>query len=109
MIAERERARRVAGEERIGSAREWESSVFPTVPEEEREGRKPYGFWMKYQASLRFRRSELLLGLAAVADADFAMKSGFDGRLALERVLVGLLARAPGLGGPGDTSERTAP
>jgi DNA polymerase-3 subunit delta len=93
LVAERERARRVAGEERLASARDWEARVFPTVPDEERKGKKPFGFWMKYQASLRFGRGELLGGLAALASADVAMKSGFDGRLALERVLIGLLAR----------------
>ena len=91
LVLERERARRVAGERRIASARDWEAQVFPSVPDEERKGKKAYGFWMKYQASLRFERGELLAGLAALADADFAMKSGLDGRLALERVLLGLL------------------
>ncbi len=92
MIEERERARRVAGDRRIGSAREWESLVFPSVSEEERGEKKPYGFWMKYQASLRFSREELLRGLADVAEADVAAKSGGDGRVAVERLLVRLLA-----------------
>jgi DNA polymerase-3 subunit delta len=92
MVVERERARKVAGERRIGSAREWESLVFPTIPEEEVGEKKPYGFWMKYQASQRFSRDELLDALAGLADADVAMKTGQDGRIRLERVLVGLLA-----------------
>ncbi len=92
MIEERERARRVAGDRRIGSAREWESLVFPSVSEEERGEKKPYGFWMKYQASLRFSREELLRGLAEVAEADVAAKSGRDARVAVERLLVRLLA-----------------
>ncbi len=92
MIVEQERARRAVGDRRIGSAREWEAEVFPLVPEEEAKGKKPYGFWMKYQASTRFSRAELLDGLCALAEADVAMKSGQDGRIRLERVLVGLLA-----------------
>jgi DNA polymerase-3 subunit delta len=92
MIVERERARRAVGDRRIGSAREWEAQVFPLVADEEAKGKKPFGFWMKYQAAMRFSRAELLDGLAALADADVAMKSGQDGRIALERVLVGLLA-----------------
>ncbi|WP_242340896.1 MULTISPECIES: DNA polymerase III subunit delta [Anaeromyxobacter] len=92
MIVERERARRAVGDRRIGSAREWEAEVFPLVPEDEAKGKKPYGFWMKYQAALRFSRAELLDGLAALAEADVAMKSGQDGRIRLERVLLGLLA-----------------
>ena len=47
---------------------------------------------MKYQAAIRFSRAELLDGLAALAEADVAMKTGQDGRVRLERVLVGLLA-----------------
>ncbi|WP_242395319.1 DNA polymerase III subunit delta [Anaeromyxobacter oryzisoli] len=101
MIVERERARRAVGDRRLGSAREWEAEVFPTVPEDEAKGKKPYGFWMKYQASLRFSRGELLDALAGLAEADVAMKSGQDGRIRLERVLVGLLA-AP-------TRERSSP
>jgi DNA polymerase III subunit delta len=92
MIEERERARRVAGEDRIGSAREWEALVFPAIPEGERGERKPYGFWMKYQASLRFTREELLRALADVAEADLSAKSGRDGRAPVERLLVRMLA-----------------
>jgi DNA polymerase-3 subunit delta len=102
LVVERERARRVAGEEPIRSSRDWEARVFPEIPDEERKGKKPFGFWMKYQASLRFTRAELLEGLAAIADADVAMKSGFDGRLALERALLGLL-------GPGNPDHGGAP
>jgi DNA polymerase-3 subunit delta len=92
MIVERERARRVAGERRLGSAREWEATVFPAIPAAEVGDKKPYGFWMKYQAAMRFSRDELLGALAALADADVAMKTGQDGRARIERVLVGLLA-----------------
>jgi DNA polymerase-3 subunit delta len=92
MIVERERARKVVGQRRIGSAREWEAAVFPTIPDEEVGEKKPYGFWMKYQAAMRFTREELLAALVGLADADVAMKTGQDGRVRLERVLVGLLA-----------------
>lgn len=92
LLVERERARRAVGDRRIGSAREWEAQVLPLVSKEELGARKPYGFWMKYQASMRFSRDELLDALAGLAEADVAMKSGQDGRLALERVLIGLLA-----------------
>ena len=96
MVTERERARKAAGDERLRDAREWERVVFPTVPPDEAKGKKAYGFWMKYQASLRFSRAELLEGLAALAEADVAMKSGQDGRIALERALWGLLAKDTG-------------
>jgi DNA polymerase-3 subunit delta len=93
LVAERERARRVAGERRIGSFTEWQATVLPAIPEDELGTKKPYGFWMKYQAAARFSRAELLEALAGLADADVAMKRGQDGRLRLERVLWGLLAR----------------
>lgn len=93
LVAERERARRVAGERRIGTFAEWQDLVLPAVPEDELGGKKPYGFWMKYQAAARFSRGELLDALAGLADADVAMKRGQDGRISLERVLWGLLAR----------------
>ncbi len=99
LVVERERARRVAGERRIGSFSEWQAKVLPAIPEKEIGERKPYGFWMKYQASARFARGELLDALAGLAEADVAMKSGQDGRMRLERVLVGLLAEG--------TSERS--
>ena len=92
LVVEKERARKVAGDRRIASAREWESIVFPAIPAEEVGKKKPYGFWMKYQASTRFSLGELLDAIAGLAEADVAMKSGQDGRLRLERVLVGLLA-----------------
>jgi DNA polymerase-3 subunit delta len=95
MIVERERARKVAGDRRLASARDWEATVFPTIPRDEVGDKKPFGFWMKYQASLRFSRGELLDALAGLAEADVAMKTGQDGRIRLERVLVGLLARTP--------------
>jgi DNA polymerase-3 subunit delta len=95
LVAERERARKAAGERRIGSFAEWQQRVLPAIPADELGDRKPYGFWMKYQASTRFRRGELLDALAGLAEADVAMKTGQDGRIRLERVLVGLLGRTP--------------
>jgi DNA polymerase-3 subunit delta len=95
MIVERERARKLVGERPIRSSQEWEATVFPTLPEAEVGDKKPYGFWMKYQAAMRFSRDELLGALAALADADVAMKTGQDGRIRLERVLVALLAERP--------------
>jgi DNA polymerase-3 subunit delta len=92
LVVEKERARKAAGDRRIGNVREWESIVFPTLPEEEIGKKKPYGFWMKYQASTRFGLAELLDAIAGLAEADVAMKSGQDGRMALERLLVALLA-----------------
>jgi DNA polymerase-3 subunit delta len=103
MIAERERARRAAGDGPLRSYDAWQLQVLPAIPPEELGDRKPFGLWKKYEASLRFTRGELLAGLAALANADVAMKSGFDGRLALERALVGLLVPGPGLRpGPGN-------
>ncbi len=92
LLVERERALAGAGERRLRTFAEWSDAVLPHVAESELEGRKPYGFWMKYQASLRFSRAELLEGLAALGDADFALKTGGDGRLLLERCLWRLLA-----------------
>jgi DNA polymerase-3 subunit delta len=92
LVAERERARKAAGDRRIGSFAEWQQKVLPAIPEDELGDKKPYGFWMKYQASTRFGRGELLDAVAGLAEADVAMKTGQDGRIRLERVLVGLLA-----------------
>jgi DNA polymerase-3 subunit delta len=92
LVAERERGRKAAGDRRIGSYDEWQRLVLPAIPEEELGGKKPYGFWMKYQAAARYGRGELLEALAELAEADVAMKSGQDGRIRLERFLVGLLA-----------------
>ena len=92
LVVEKERARKVAGDRRLASPREWESLVFPSIPAEEVGKKKPFGFWMKYQASTRFSLGELLDAIAGLAEADVAMKSGQDGRMALERVLVALLA-----------------
>lgn len=91
LLLEKERARAVVGERRLGSPRDWEAQVFPTISAAEIGKKKPFGFWMKYQASTRFSRAELLDGLVALHEADVAMKSGQDGRLRLERVLLGLL------------------
>ncbi len=95
LLLEKERARAVVGERRIGNPRDWEAQVFPTIPPAEVGKKKPFGFWMKYQASTRFQRGELLQGLVALHEADVAMKSGQDGRLALERALLALLAADP--------------
>ena len=92
LLLEKERARAVVGERKLGNPRDWEAQVFPTIPAAEVGKKKPFGFWMKYQASTRFTRAELLGGLVALHEADVAMKSGQDGRLALERALLGLLA-----------------
>jgi DNA polymerase-3 subunit delta len=92
LVVERERARRAVGERRIRSYDDWQAAVLPAIPPEELGEKKPFGFWMKYQAAARFGRGELLDALAALAEADVAMKSGQDGRIGLERVLVGLLA-----------------
>ncbi len=100
LLLEKERARAVVGERRLGTPRDWEAQVFPTIPAAEVGKKKPFGFWMKYQASTRFQRGELLQGLVALHEADVAMKSGQDGRLALERALLALLA---------GTTERSAP
>ncbi len=91
LIVERERARLACGGRRISSFDEWSSLVLPRIPEDELGSRKPYGFWMKYQASTRFSREELLSALAALAEADHAMKTGGDGPILLERALVQLL------------------
>jgi DNA polymerase-3 subunit delta len=92
LVVEKERARKAAGDRRIGNVREWEALVLPTVSEDELGKKKPFGFWMKYQASARFGLAELLDAIAGLAEADVAMKTGQDGRLRLERVLVSLLA-----------------
>ena len=94
LLVERERARRAAGDRRIASFNEWQAVVLPSIPDEELGGKKPYGFWMKYQALLRFSRDELLDALAGLAEADVAMKTGQDGRIRLERVLIEI-ANAP--------------
>jgi DNA polymerase-3 subunit delta len=83
-----------AGGKRIGSFGEWSGTVLPGIDPGELKERKPYGLWMKYQASLRFGREELLSGLAALAEADHSMKTGSDGAILVERWLVGML-RAP--------------
>ena len=101
LLVERERGRIASGGRRIGSFSEWSATVLPTIPEEEIGKRKPYGFWMKYQAAARFSRGELLDALAALAEADHAMKTGADGVLLLERCLLDLLAA-------GDAERRTA-
>jgi DNA polymerase-3 subunit delta len=101
LIVERERGRKAAGGRRVGSFQEWQALVLPSIPEDELGNKKPYGFWMKYQASARFTRDELLDALAGLAEADVAMKSGQDGRIRLEQVLLELLAH--------DTRERSTP
>lgn len=92
LLVEKERARAVVGDRVVRTPRDWEAQIFPTIPPEEVGKKKPFGFWMKYQASTRFGRGELLDGLVSLHEADVAMKSGQDARLQLERVLLGLLA-----------------
>lgn len=96
LVVERERARRAVGDRKVGSFNDWQAQVLPLVTEAELGEKKPYGFWMKYQASARFGRAELLEALAGLAEADHGMKSGQDGALLLERVLLGLLVGAGG-------------
>ncbi|OFX24741.1 MAG: DNA polymerase III subunit delta [Anaeromyxobacter sp. RBG_16_69_14] len=87
LVLERERARKAAGDRRITSFDAWQTLVLPRIPEDEIGAKKPYGFWMKYQAAQRYPRGALLRALADLADADLAMKSGSDERPLLERVL----------------------
>ncbi len=94
LLVERERGRAAAGGRRIPTYAEWSALVLPAIPEAELGRRKPYGFWMKYQAAMRFERDALLDALVGLADADEAMKTGGDGRLLLERALVRLLGGA---------------
>ncbi|HVP68901.1 MAG TPA: DNA polymerase III subunit delta [Anaeromyxobacteraceae bacterium] len=101
LLVERERGRVAARGRRIGSFSEWSALVLPTIPEEELGKKKPYGFWMKYQAAARFSRGELLSALASLAEADHAMKTGGDGVLLIERCLFALF-------GTGDAERRTA-
>ena len=96
LLVERERGRLAASGRRLGSFQEWSALVLPSIPGEELGKRKPFGFWLKYQAAQRFSRESLLRGLAALAEADHAMKTGADGALLLERCLLDLLA-APGI------------
>lgn len=91
LVVERERARPATGARRLGSYAEWQREVLPSIPEEELGQKKPYGFWMKYQAAMRFSREELLDALSGLAEADCAMKTGGEGRVLLERALLGLL------------------
>jgi DNA polymerase-3 subunit delta len=99
LVVERERGRRAAGGRRIGSYDAWQELVLPHIPKEELGGKKPYGFWMKYQAAQRHGREALLGALVDLAEADVAMKSGADGRPLLERALWRLL-------GPGEARGR---
>jgi DNA polymerase III subunit delta len=87
LLLERERGRKAAAGRHIATFDSWQRLVLPLIPEEELGARKPYGFWMKYQAAQRYSRGALLGALADLADADLAMKSGSEGRPLLERVL----------------------
>jgi DNA polymerase-3 subunit delta len=87
LLVERERGRKASGDRRIPTFDAWQALVLPAIPEEEIGSKKPYGFWMKYQAAQRFTRAALLRALADLADADLAMKSGGDERPLLERAL----------------------
>jgi DNA polymerase-3 subunit delta len=92
LLVERERGRRAAGDRRIPTFDAWQELVLPRIPPEELEGKKPYGFWMKYQAAQRYPRGALLRALADLAAADLGMKSGMDERPLLERALWRLMA-----------------
>jgi DNA polymerase-3 subunit delta len=92
LVVERERAHKAAAGKRVSSFDSWQRLVLPAIPAEELGARKPYGFWMKYQAAQRYSRSALLGALADLADADLAMKSGSEERPLLERVLWKLMA-----------------
>ena len=83
LLVEQERGRLVAEGRRIVSQKEWMDRVLPTISAKELESRKPYGIWMKYQASLRFTRDELMDALLGLARADLGMKSGQDGRMGI--------------------------
>lgn len=93
LLVEQERGRLAAAGRRLGSFEAWSAAVLPGIPEEELGDRKPYGLWMKYQASQRFSRGELLTGLSALAEADLSAKTGGDGPVLLERCLIDLLSR----------------
>jgi len=93
LLQERERGRLASGGRRLGSFDDWSATVRPRISEEELGKRKPYGLWLKYQAAMRFSRESLLEGLAALAEADHAMKTGADGELLLERCLLDLVGR----------------
>jgi DNA polymerase-3 subunit delta len=101
MLVVRERGRVAAGGRRVASFGDWSGVVLPTIDPGELKDRKPYGLWMKYQASLRFAREELLGALGALAEADHSMKTGSDGAVLVERWLVGTL-------GAPDRERRTA-
>ena len=97
LVVEQERARAVVGDRPIRSPREWEASVYPTIPDEERldksgKPRHPFGFWKKYEAARRYTRGELLAALCALADVDLGLKSSGDERVLLERFLMTTLA-----------------
>ncbi len=94
LLSERERGARAAGGRPIPTFDAWQRLVLPLVSDVELGGRKPYGFWMKYQAAQRYTRSALLRGLVDLADADLAMKSGLDERPLLERALWRLMGDA---------------
>ena len=94
LVVERERGRKAAGDRCLASLREWEQVVLPTIPRQEIGEKKPFGFWMKYQAAQRYSRDALLRALADLADADLGMKSGMDERPLLERALWRLMGDA---------------
>lgn len=93
LLVEQERGRLAAAGRRLPSFEAWSAAVLPGIPEEELGERKPYGLWMKYQASQRFSRRELLDGLSRLAEADHSAKTGGDGPVLLERCLIDLLSR----------------
>ncbi|HTP29854.1 MAG TPA: DNA polymerase III subunit delta [Anaeromyxobacteraceae bacterium] len=92
LLIERERGRRLAGDRHIPTFAQWQALILPHISQQELGGKKPYGFWMKYQAAQRYSRESLLRALVDLADADLAMKSGLEERPRLERVLWRLMA-----------------
>ena len=91
LVVEGERARRAAGDKLITSFDAWQALVLPRMAEGELGDKKPFGLWKKCEAAQRFGRDRLLRGLAELAEADVAIKSGAEERPLLERALCRLL------------------
>lgn len=87
LLVEGDRGRKAAGGKRIASPREWESLVLPLIPEDELGKKKPFGFWLKYQAAQRYTRGALMKAIVDLAEVDLLMKRGADERPLLERAL----------------------
>ena len=76
---------------------EYQSKVFPDVERELSErGVKvlhPFGAWLGYKRARRKPRAFWRKALISCAEADFALKSGADQRLLIERLLTEVCAR----------------